>query len=192
MHSDHIDQEKTSANWMKEAQKGYIRIGVLILLNKKPSHGYELMKEIKDRTQGIWSPTPGGIYPVLRSLEKDRYIKGEWSSQKNRRIKTYRITQLGQAILKKALEKQKEIIDNMTGLFKDFSVDVLEIPRDNLQIPQMPTPFSPFLEDDESQNKLQSLEQQRNHAIQAIKRHQERLDEINRQLAEQRKKAKQT
>jgi PAS domain S-box-containing protein len=33
----------------EEAQKGYIRIGVLILLNKKPSHGYEIMKEIIGR-----------------------------------------------------------------------------------------------------------------------------------------------
>ena len=39
-------EEKTTANWIKEAQKGYIRMGVLILLNKKPSHGYEIMKEI--------------------------------------------------------------------------------------------------------------------------------------------------
>jgi hypothetical protein len=32
-------QDKTTANWMKEAQKGYIRVAVLILLNKKPPHG---------------------------------------------------------------------------------------------------------------------------------------------------------
>ena len=42
----HDIEDKTTASWMKEAQKGYIRMGVLILLNKKPSHGYEIMKTL--------------------------------------------------------------------------------------------------------------------------------------------------
>src|SRR3989304_1587912 len=98
--------DKTATNWMKEAQKGYIRIGVLILLNKKPSHGYEIMKEIKDRTGGFWTPTAGGVYPILRDLEKTGYIKGEWHKQNNRNIKTYRITEKGKSILKNAIVKQ--------------------------------------------------------------------------------------
>ena len=81
-------EDKTTANWMKEAQKGYIRMGVLILLNKKPSHGYEIMKEINSRTKGFWQPTAGGVYPILRDLEKSGYIKGQWQTQKNRRLKS--------------------------------------------------------------------------------------------------------
>ncbi len=71
------NEDKTTANWLKEAQKGYIRMGVLILLNKKPSHGYEIMKEINCRTKGFWQPTAGGVYPILRDLEKSEYIKGQ-------------------------------------------------------------------------------------------------------------------
>ena len=65
-------EEKTTTIWLKEAQKGYIRIGVLILLNKKPSHGYEIMKEINSRSKGFWQPTAGGVYPILRDLENIR------------------------------------------------------------------------------------------------------------------------
>jgi DNA-binding PadR family transcriptional regulator len=185
-------QEKITSNWMKEAQKGYIRIGVLILLNKKPAHGYELMKEIKDRTKGFWSPTPGGVYPVLANLEKDRYIKGEWSTLKNRRIKTYRITQLGQAILKKALIKQSEITDNINALFKDLSVDVLEISPGTMPMPKMPTPLSAFLEENKNtQLNVKQLEAQRAHLIESIKIHQEKLDTVNKLLAEEKKKQKQ-
>ena len=68
--------EATTKNWMKEAQKGYIRLAVLSLLSNKPSHGYEIMKEIKDRSKGFYKPTPGGVYPILRDLEKTEYIKG--------------------------------------------------------------------------------------------------------------------
>ena len=46
-------EEITVGHWLKETQKGYIRIAALILLSKKPHHGYELMKEIKVRTKGF-------------------------------------------------------------------------------------------------------------------------------------------
>ena len=59
------EEEKAAAHWLKETQKGYIRIAVLILLSKKPYHGYEIMREIKERTMGFWRPTAGGIYPIL-------------------------------------------------------------------------------------------------------------------------------
>ena len=47
------EEEKTAAHWLKETQKGYIRIAVMILLSKKPYHGYEIMREIKERTMAF-------------------------------------------------------------------------------------------------------------------------------------------
>ncbi|MDQ1281358.1 MAG: PadR family transcriptional regulator, partial [Thermoproteota archaeon] len=46
----HSEEDKASVNWLKETQKGYIRIVILILLSKKPHHGYEIMKEVRERT----------------------------------------------------------------------------------------------------------------------------------------------
>ena len=115
----------------KEAQKGYIRIGVLILLNKKPSHGYEIMKEINSRTKGFWQPTAGGVYPILRDLEKSGYIEGEWQTQKNRKVKVYKITESGELILRRAIVKQAEISDNIGNLFREFARDVLNIETAN-------------------------------------------------------------
>jgi DNA-binding PadR family transcriptional regulator len=48
------EDEITAGHWLKETQKGYIRIAALILLSKKPYHGYEIMREIKERTMGFW------------------------------------------------------------------------------------------------------------------------------------------
>ena len=125
-------EEKTTANWMKEAQKGYIRMGVLILLNKKPSHGYEIMKEINSRTKGFWQPTAGGVYPILRDLEKSGYIKGHWEKQKNRKLKVYKITESGELILRRAIVKQAEIFNNIGNLFREFARDVLNIETTNV------------------------------------------------------------
>lgn len=81
------DEEASASSWLKETQKGYVRIATLILLSKKPYHGYEVMKEIKDKTGGFWKPTAGALYPVLRDLEESGYVQGEWDAKTGRRKK---------------------------------------------------------------------------------------------------------
>ena len=177
-------EEKTTASWMKEAQKGYIRMGVLILLNKKPSHGYEIMKEINSRTKGFWQPTAGGVYPILRDLEKSGYIKGHWEKQKNRRLKVYTITESGELIIRRAIVKQAEIFNNIGNLFREFSRDVLNI-ETTASMPSMPSPFSPFLEENaNSEENLKHLEHERKHAYETYKMMQKRLKQIDKRIKE--------
>jgi len=176
-------EEKTTANWLKEAQKGTIRIGILILLNKKPAHGYEIMKEINNRTKGFWKPTAGGVYPILRDLEKTGYIKGEWQTQKNRRLKVYKITESGELILRHAIVKQAEISNNIGNLFREFAKDVLNIEAASL--PTIPSFFSPFLEEKpNSEESLKHLEVERNHTYETVKIMQKRLKQIDKRIKE--------
>jgi DNA-binding PadR family transcriptional regulator len=183
-------EEKTTANWLKEAQKGYIRIGVLILLNKKPSHGYEIMKEINKRTKGFWQPTSGGVYPILRNLEKSGYIKGKWQIQKNRKLKVYKITESGELILKRAIVKQTEIADNIGNLFREFAKDVLNIETKTAPMPIMPSLFTPFLEEKpDSEENLKHLEQERKHTYEKVKMMQDQLKQIDKRIREIKKKA---
>src|SRR5208283_1489291 len=180
------NEEKTTANWLKEAQKGYIRIGVLILLNKKPSHGYEIMKQINNRTKGFWQPTAGGVYPILRDLEKSGYIEGEWQIQKNRKLKVYKITESGELILRRAIVKQTEISNNIGNLFREFSRDVLNVETTNTSMPEMPSPFTPFLEEEkiDSKESLKHLEHERKHTYETVKMMQERLKQIDKRIKE--------
>jgi PadR family transcriptional regulator PadR len=85
------DEETTASNWLKEPQKGYLRIATLILLSEKPHYGYELMKEIKVRTKGFWKSTAGGMYPILKDLQESEYVKGEWDAKTRRRKKYTRL-----------------------------------------------------------------------------------------------------
>ena len=184
-------EEKTSVEWMKEAQKGYIRVAVLILLNNEPSHGYELMKEIKDRTRGFYKPTPGGVYPILRDLEKAGYIRGEWHMLNNRNIKTYRITQKGKTILKNAILKQTEFANTINTLFQEFARDVLNIEPASVPISVMPTPFSPFLDSRSGQGSVvEQLENQKKQLAQHIRLIQDKLKSVENELAEERAKEK--
>ncbi|MFA5572365.1 MAG: PadR family transcriptional regulator [Candidatus Bathyarchaeia archaeon] len=170
-------EDQTTQNWTKEAQKGYIRLGVLILLNKKPAHGYEIMKEINQRTRGFWRPTAGGVYPILNNLEKSGYIKGHWETLKNRRLKVYTITKSGDIILKRAIVKQSEIFKNLSNLFNEFSRDVLNVEAPNIPMP--PSPFTAFLEEKKCDLTLLSLEEKRKQLIECIKEVRKLLNDVN-------------
>ena len=130
-------EDETTSNWMKEAQKGYIRVAALIIINKQPAHGYEIMKEIKDKTKGFWKPTAGGVYPILRNLEKAEYIVGEWSTTKNRNIKVYKITETGASILKRTIIKQSELANSMSALFQDVEQPLQAAEDDFGRIPDL-------------------------------------------------------
>ena len=177
------EEEKTTTHWLKEAQKGYIRVAILIFLNKKPCHGYGIMKEIKDKTKGFWRPTAGGVYPILRSLEKSGYIEEEWLTKKNRR-KIYKITEPGRLILKRAIVKQSEIAKSMNTLFEEFAIDVLNMETKSLPMPIMPAPFSAFLEEknEESEDEIETLKRKHSYLEHTIEILQKDLQTINKKI----------
>jgi len=47
-------------------------------------HGYEMIKEIEQRTEGAWTPSAGSIYPTLQMLEDEGLVRGEESDGKRR------------------------------------------------------------------------------------------------------------
>src|SRR5690242_3810679 len=42
---------------------GDVRAAALLLLSEQPQHGYQLIQEIGERSNGSWTPSPGSIYP---------------------------------------------------------------------------------------------------------------------------------
>jgi len=179
MHPEH--EEKTAAKWLKESQKGYTRIAILILLSKKPCHGYEMMKDVEDRTEGFWKPTAGGVYPILQSLEQEGYIEGTWGPQKRKR-KIYHITESGKLILDRALLKHSQIAENMNNLFEEYARTVLDLNPTELPLPRVPNPFSPFLEK-EPKSRREALELKRNRIQHMINMLQHELQTADESLA---------
>ena len=66
------------------ARRGDVRATALALLIERPMHGYEMIKEIEERTEGLWRPSAGSIYPTLALLEDEGLIRGEESEGKRR------------------------------------------------------------------------------------------------------------
>jgi len=75
------------------ARRGDVRAAVLALLAERPMHGYEMIKEIEERSEGVWTPSAGSIYPTLQMLEDEGLIRGEDSDGKRR----FSLTDAGRA-----------------------------------------------------------------------------------------------
>src|SRR6478736_4656246 len=66
------------------ARRGDVRAAILALLAEQPMHGYEMIKEIEERSGGYWRPSAGSIYPTLQLIEEEGLITGEESDGKRR------------------------------------------------------------------------------------------------------------
>ena len=56
-------------------EQGDLRFVILHLLAEKPRHGYEIIKAIEEKFGGLYSPSPGVIYPTLTLLEDLGYAR---------------------------------------------------------------------------------------------------------------------
>lgn len=76
----------------RRARKGWIRAAILVLLSERPRHGYEMITELSERTNGSWTPSPGAIYPALQLLTDEGLISSEADGGRRK----YTLTDAGQ------------------------------------------------------------------------------------------------
>ena len=71
--------------------RGDVRAAVLSLLAEEPMHGYQIIREIEQRSGGSWKPSAGSVYPTLQMLADEGLISAEESNGR----KTYALTDAG-------------------------------------------------------------------------------------------------
>lgn len=84
---------------------GAMRYVVLQLIAEKPRHGYEIIKELEQRTGGSYTPSPGAIYPLMAML----YDMGHVSVSLDGAKKLHTATPEGQAFL----DDNRQMVDAM-------------------------------------------------------------------------------
>ncbi len=97
-----------------ELVRGTLKTIVLKILDDTPRmYGYQLSKEVKERTDGKIVLTEGALYPILHKLQKDNLVTSEEEVVGNRVRKYYKLTESGK---KKSTEKTIELLDFMQTL----------------------------------------------------------------------------
>lgn len=93
---------------------GDLRLAVLLLLAEEPRHGYDLIKAIEDKSAGVYSPSPGVIYPALTYLEEAGYAESHAEGNK----KTYAITDAGRTYLDENRTDAEAILEGLSHIGK--------------------------------------------------------------------------
>ena len=68
----------------QRARRGDVRAALLTLLAEEPRNGYQLMQEIERRSDGVWRPSPGSVYPALQQLEDEGLVRSDESEGRKR------------------------------------------------------------------------------------------------------------
>lgn len=110
------ESQKQKESSVQIFTKGLLPIYVLYLLSLSPTNGNEISHSISKKTNGKWTPSTGGIYPLLKRMEEDELIIGEWDNPNKRFQKVYKITEKGlrefenkKIILKSKIEDSLEV-----------------------------------------------------------------------------------
>lgn len=96
--------------------QGDLKYVILQLLDEKPRHGYDVIKELETRSNGTYSPSPGTVYPTLTMLEEMGYAKATEDAGK----KVYEITPEGKAYLAENSSTVESIFERISEAVEPF------------------------------------------------------------------------
>lgn len=104
-----------------------LQLMLLALLAQRPSHGYELVKELHSRSGGYWSPSPGMVYPALTYIQELGYASVTTESNK----KSYALLPPGLACLAEHREEAEELLAGLTHMARKMKYIQNAIASDN-------------------------------------------------------------
>ena len=98
-------------------EQGDLKLVILRLLEEKPRHGYEIIKELETRSRGAYSPSPGTVYPTLTMLEDLGYARAV-PEEGGKRI--YEITDEGRKHLAEHGPAVNDIFERISRFVEGF------------------------------------------------------------------------
>src|SRR5215469_14692763 len=108
---------------------GGLRLYLLKLLDEAPRHGYDVIRLLQDKFLGVYSPSPGTIYPRLARLEEEGLVTHETVDGK----KVYRITDAGRAELNGRLDDLADLEDELAASVRDIAMEITRDVRETVR-----------------------------------------------------------
>jgi DNA-binding PadR family transcriptional regulator len=109
-----------------KARRGDIRTAALLLLAEEPRNGYQIMQEVEERSEGVWRPSPGSVYPALAQLEDEGLIRSEQVEGR----KLFAITDQGRALVQERGPDASPPWEKMSGDVSDEALEARHLLRD--------------------------------------------------------------
>ncbi len=109
-------------------RRGDVRAAILDLLGEGQAwNGYQIIQEIGERTQGVWRPSAGSVYPALQQLEDEGLITAAAAGEDRRR--NYTLTDEGRAYVQAHADELRASWDAVTGSVDDAAVQLHNLAR---------------------------------------------------------------
>lgn len=100
--------------------RGSAEVSILMLLSEQPFYGFQIAKEIEERTGGALRFTMASLYPMLYELEKRELVKAHWEPNEGGRDRRYyALTAAGKAELSSLRREWHEFflaLDSIAGV----------------------------------------------------------------------------
>jgi len=95
---------------------------LLCLLYQQPMYGYQIIKELEERSRGYFKFKEGTLYPALHRLEKSGLLEGRWQATTiGRQRRYYHITEKGHKILAKRRVQWLDFLSAMNMIIQPVS-----------------------------------------------------------------------
>jgi PadR family transcriptional regulator PadR len=98
---------------------GALEMMVLQTLRRGPLHGYALAQLIKSASEELLQIEEGSLYPALQRMLKAGWLAAEWGvSQRNRRVRIYKITPAGRKQLESQVSSFERMLEGIARVMK--------------------------------------------------------------------------
>src|SRR5262250_97903 len=108
---------------------GGLRLYLLKLLDEAPRHGYDVIRLLQDRFLGVYSPSPGTIYPRLARLEEEGLVTHDVVDGK----KIYKITDKGREELNRRFDDLADLEDELSASVRDIAREITRDVRETVR-----------------------------------------------------------
>lgn len=110
-HGGHGGPDGIGGRHRERLERGLLRYIILDILKDGPRHGYEVIKQLEEKTGGQYAPSPGTLYPTLQYLDDLGLVRADQETER----KTYHLTDAGRS----ELEGHAELVKHFWTRFDD-------------------------------------------------------------------------
>ncbi|MGN1145200.1 MAG: PadR family transcriptional regulator [Acetatifactor sp.] len=105
----------------RQMKKGVLDMLVLKLLESEAKYGYQIIQEMKEKSEEAFQLKDGTLYPVLYRLEDDGLVVSKWSEAEEKQVprKYYEITDNGRRTLEEIQMVWKHISNGISKIMED-------------------------------------------------------------------------
>ena len=105
----------------RQMKKGVLDMLVLRLLEKEPKYGYQLIQEMREKSDEVFSLKEGTLYPILYRLEDEQLVESKWSGPEGKQVprKYYLITDKGKTALTEIRKLWEQITLGLEAIMED-------------------------------------------------------------------------